>query len=183
MNDISELARILEGILGVVAFLLVFYMLMQRLCIDYARDVLFEQREAVFDLAARGVLQFGSEPYEATRDEMNGMIRLAHKLTIWRLGFHWAFGPRSATDDIEAALGQLPAPVRDQVTARLREARAAMLLFMLARSLPAMIVLIVILVAWRVSRVTKDRTLRAADRLFAQPIHEAVRSEAWMAPA
>ena len=177
MNDISELASILGGLLAVVAFLLIFYGPVQWLCVSYARDVLFEQREAVFDMAARGILQFGSEPYEATRDEMNGMIRLAHRLTIWRLGLHRAFGlPAHGMSDIELALAELPDSVRDEVTARLRQARAAMALCMLVRSLPVVIVLIPALLLWRISRVG-DKTIRAAEGLFAPRIHEAVQAE------
>jgi hypothetical protein len=56
---------------------------------DHARQSVFEQRDAIFDIAHAGDLEFGSDPYVTVRAGMNCLIRFAHRATVPRLLFHY----------------------------------------------------------------------------------------------
>jgi hypothetical protein len=83
MTEFNILA--LEGLLWLGVIVFVLYGPWQRICEDYTRDIIFEQRDRVFDLAANGDLQFGDAQYEKVRAHMNAMIRMAHCITAPRL--------------------------------------------------------------------------------------------------
>jgi hypothetical protein len=192
--EAADLAMVIEGVIALTVLIAVLYRQWQRLCIDYARDVIFEQREAIFDLAARGRLQFGSDLYEELRDEMNGMLRLAHKLTMWRLIFLILLmrraGFRSGGATIDIAIYKIADPqTRNEVTKRLQRARAAIVSMMLARSLPFLLVLLLAIGIWKFATLIGSDHIEALRRLrnkaeqwFARPIEKAVRQEVWMAP-
>ena len=75
----------LHGLLCLGVLFLFVYGPWQKLCVDYARDVMFEQRDIIFDLAAQGRLSFNDEAYAQARSTINGMIRMAHCITAPRL--------------------------------------------------------------------------------------------------
>lgn len=54
----------------------------QWVCTDYARQVLFEKRDEIFDLAAAGKLSFKSSEYRTIRRSLESSIRFAHDLTL-----------------------------------------------------------------------------------------------------
>lgn len=192
-GQVAGAAAAVEGVIALVVLLIVLYVPAQRLCVNYARDVIFEQREAVFDLAAHGRLIFGSDTYVAVRDEMNGMIRLAHKLTVWRLILLRVTMLRSEgwlqKQTIDSVVAQIAdRQTRDEVATRMRTARAAMLMMVMTRSLIWLAAFIVAIALWRlivfVARDQADalRGLRArAERWLVAPLEEAVREEKWMA--
>jgi hypothetical protein len=59
----------------------------QALCTARARQAMFERRDAIFDIAAGGRLDFDSESYRVLRKSLEGQIRYAHILTIPRFFF------------------------------------------------------------------------------------------------
>jgi hypothetical protein len=66
-------------------FLAWFYGPWQDVCTDYARQIVFEQRDKLFDLAADGKIKFESKEYRTLRASLNSVIRFAHDATIPRL--------------------------------------------------------------------------------------------------
>lgn len=53
--------------------------------IDLLRQQLFRIRDDLFQHARKGDFDFDSKAYGMTRDTLNGMIRFAHELSIWRI--------------------------------------------------------------------------------------------------
>lgn len=74
-----------EGIVSAASLLAIVYGPWQWICTDMARQAMFSERDAMFDLARRGQLDFGSPEYRMIRKEINNMIRFAHRLTWIRL--------------------------------------------------------------------------------------------------
>ena len=72
----------IAGILTVLALGVLFYGPWQWICTDMARQKAFEKRDAIFDIAARGDLDFGSAEYRNIRDALEKLIRFAHELTL-----------------------------------------------------------------------------------------------------
>lgn len=67
-----------------VALAIILYGPWQTFCTDAARQTLFEIRDELFDLGARGELPFNSAEYRTIRTSIEQNIRYAHTLTIWR---------------------------------------------------------------------------------------------------
>lgn len=67
-----------------VCVFVLFYGPWQSLCVEGARQVIFEQREKLFDLAADGRLAFDSVEYRELRDYLNKSIRFSHHMTMWQ---------------------------------------------------------------------------------------------------
>lgn len=61
-----------------------FYGPWQEVCTDYTRQIIFERRDRLFDMATSGKLDFNSEEYRTMRSTLEGCIRYAHDLT-WPL--------------------------------------------------------------------------------------------------
>ncbi|MDX8411903.1 MAG: hypothetical protein R8K46_08580 [Mariprofundaceae bacterium] len=53
--------------------------------IDLLRERLFAARGKLFDQAGSGEIEFSSSAYGMTRTTMNGMIRFAHELSVYRV--------------------------------------------------------------------------------------------------
>lgn len=108
-------------------------------CTAYTRQVIFEKRDAVFDLAVDGKLSFTSQEYRTIRLSLEKMIRFAHDLTIWR--FAWLSGAIEVTrksdeaSDLFLAIKAIPDEVvRDKVFRLVFEAHRAVLVMMLCKS-------------------------------------------------
>ena len=61
----------------------------QEVCTAYARQVVFEKRDAIFDIAAAGGLSFNSDEYRTIRILLEKTIRFAHEITVPRLVFYY----------------------------------------------------------------------------------------------
>lgn len=73
------------------AFLLyVFDFSYRKYRIDLLRFYLFRARDRLFDAAEKGVIPFDDPAYGMTRQMLNGMIRFAHELSLWRPLVIWA---------------------------------------------------------------------------------------------
>jgi hypothetical protein len=66
-------------------FVTVFYWPWQRLCVDWTRQLLFEERDKLFEMGVSGKLPFDSPIYRETREQIEGTIRLCHQLTWPRM--------------------------------------------------------------------------------------------------
>jgi hypothetical protein len=74
-------ADALLSLITLVAFVCLFYGPWQAACTDYARQLIFEKRDELFDLAYNGKLEFSSPQYRVIRSSLEAMIRFAHELT------------------------------------------------------------------------------------------------------
>jgi len=57
----------------------------QWVCTDYARQIIFEKRDRLFDLAREGAIDFSSEEYITLRRSLENLIRFCHEVTMTRL--------------------------------------------------------------------------------------------------
>ncbi|HEX6039550.1 hypothetical protein [Longimicrobium sp.] len=53
--------------------------------IDLFRQRMFAERDALFDYAAEGGIEFGHPAYTLVRSTMNGFIRFADRINVWGL--------------------------------------------------------------------------------------------------
>src|ERR1700677_3904449 len=173
MNDNTILfMHAMEGLLSAGALAIVVYWPWQKVCVDYARDVVFEQRDNLFDIAARGDIAFGSEPYEKIRASMNAMIRLAHSFTIPRMFICMYFMKRSPNttyrQELRDVVAEIENPeVRKVFEEALQRTESAMLFMMLLRS-PLTIFGTLIFVR------PLSSLRRKAERLFARPLEAVI---------
>lgn len=121
-------------------FVVWFYGPWQTLCVDWARQTMFEARNKIFDLADQGKLSFESPEYRQIRERINTSIRFAHRvswptmLTIYigirRLGIR-----RDEKDSLYAIAARIPnKAVRAEVTQHISEVSWALVLMLIARS-------------------------------------------------
>jgi hypothetical protein len=66
-------------LLSIVAIL---YGPWQSVCTDVARQLIFEQRDKLFDMAKAGRISFSSREYKDVRRGLEVLIRFAHDLTL-----------------------------------------------------------------------------------------------------
>jgi hypothetical protein len=71
--------------LCLTGFVVIFYGPWQEACTDFARQIVFEQRDKLFDMARAGKMDFTSKEYRTIRANLENMIRFAHELTMPRL--------------------------------------------------------------------------------------------------
>lgn len=71
--------------LGLFAFVGFFYSYWQTMCIDWARQLMFEERAKLVHLVLQGELSFDSPQYRGVRRQIEKNIRFLHALTWPRL--------------------------------------------------------------------------------------------------
>lgn len=128
-------ADVIAALIVVSLFLLFFYGPWQGIVVDLARQTAFEERDAVFDLAAQGKLDFNSSDYRTIRNSFNKLIRFAHELNWVRLVVH-GFGGGKQVSDVHLAIDRIEDPeTRSLVYRHLRRARYAMIAMVGGKSL------------------------------------------------
>lgn len=118
---------------------ILFYGPWQTVCTDYARQVLFEKRDAIFDMAMRGEIDFRSQEYRLSRQSLEKIIRFAHELTLPRfLIYRWYLHRANLLEgksELVSAIGEITdEETRAKVSRLVYEAQMAMLLMMFAKS-------------------------------------------------
>ncbi len=83
MNDL-QLTTALETIVAVSISSFVFFKLLPMYRVDLFRQSMFALRDELFDYARSGKIQFNDPAYVLLRALMNGFIRYAHHLTVYR---------------------------------------------------------------------------------------------------
>lgn len=114
-----------------------FYGPWQSICTDLTRQVIFERRDRLFDLALAGRLDFDSDGYRAARHTLNGMLRFAHELT-WPdmvIGLYFVQTRKLNTSRWRETLETIPAEVRDEVDELVKECSAILTGMMALKSL------------------------------------------------
>jgi hypothetical protein len=144
---ITTLMQALIGLGSLAALIVILYGPWQEICTDIARQIVFEKRDAIFDLAHSGKLSFNSREYGTIRSSLQASIRFAHELTLPRflvmaVGL-WTRHPED--NDLSRAIRRIADPVtRNQVETLVKEAYRALFLMMVAKS-PALLLLVVLL--------------------------------------
>lgn len=119
----------------------------QSACTDWARERLFACRDEIFDLAAKGEMDFDSASYRSLRRSIEGLIRFAHVLSWPRFLFTVAFSqpakrPRSGSTD--RALRQIKnLETRKKAQKQIVRAQQTVIFMMLMKSPVAIILCIV----------------------------------------
>lgn len=117
----------------------------QDMCTDFARQVMFEKRDAIFDMAAAGELDFRSKQYRTIRRSLEKSIRFAHDLTIWQVAVLGAaverMNRKADTSELRAAIDEIEnEEVRVKVQRHVFEAQRAFITMLVFKS-PVLIVL------------------------------------------
>lgn len=132
-----ETIETLEFVFSIGLLLWLFYGPWQRFILDGTRQVLFEIRDSVFDLAADGELSFESEVYQSIRDMLNKMIKYA-SFSSWThiLAFRLSRPEKLGTSP--DVLGKINALENRDLAAKLRKrymtAIAFLIMFLILRS-------------------------------------------------
>lgn len=162
----------MDSILGLISLSLLLALLYgpwQHVCTDFARQIIFEKRDAIFDLAAAGKMDFNSESYKNIRLSLERLIRFAHVLTFPRFFFLRKFSPMvsmSTPRRIEVAIAAIEdLETRKLVTEYKLDCDRALLLMMLLKSPLTLFLLIFALPFYLIlSRLWRDRTRVILDR-------------------
>jgi hypothetical protein len=145
------ITTVMQGVIGLGSFaalLVILYGPWQEICTDVARQIVFEKRDAIFDLAHSGKLSFKSREYGIIRSSLQASIRFAHELTLPRF-LVMAAGLRRRRshpedNELSRAIREISDPVtRDRVEALVKEAYRALFLMMVAKS-PVMLLLFIV---------------------------------------
>lgn len=131
-----------------IAFACLFYGPWQAVCTDVARQLIFERRDALFDLARARQLDFASPEYKAVRRIMEGMIRYAHELTWVRL---WFLSRTSVKHELPlmSAIGSIKDPVtKEKVETLLRECITVLIASMAAKSVFMAPIVTLLMIYW-----------------------------------
>ncbi|MFZ2004180.1 MAG: hypothetical protein WB697_09740 [Stellaceae bacterium] len=144
MTDIMIGVHALTGIVAAGAFLIVFYWPWQCVWADVARQVVFEKRDAIFDLALAGGISFNSREYRAIRVALEQIIRFAHAGTLPRIlvaGFSiWWHGPMPTRAPIENVIDRVNNPeTREAIRKLVKSATRTVAVTMAVRSLPVIL--------------------------------------------
>src|ERR1700722_15022347 len=115
-------ADALAALVALSLFLLFFYGPWQEIVVDVSRQIVFEKRDAVFDLAASGKLEFESTDYKIIRDSLNKLIRFAHELNWVRLAMWWNETQEEAPEAHQAIERIADPETRAKVSTYLQEA-------------------------------------------------------------
>lgn len=103
---VQELLAVWEGGVLVVFLIIGCVYFRADYGIDKFRQEMFAVRDDLFDYAARGEISFNHPAYIQLRNLANGLIRFAHRMTLWRIlamfALCWLFGlHRPPTFDAE----------------------------------------------------------------------------------
>ena len=84
MTD-SQLANVLQFSVVAIFWLIVIFKMIPEARLDSFRQRMFTIRDGLFDYAADGNIPFDHPAYLLLRAQMNGYIRFAHDLTVFRI--------------------------------------------------------------------------------------------------
>jgi len=135
-------ALVAISVLSAVIFLV--YGPWQWVCTDFARQVVFEKRDQLFDLARSGELNFKSREYRTIRSSLESSIRFAHDLTWPLLIVMWLSrkpGSDEKSELLEAVNRIEDASTRGKVVRAVNDAQRALILMVIVKSPLAIVAL------------------------------------------
>lgn len=171
------------AIATLTALCVLFYGPWQSVCTDYARQVIFEKRDVLFDMAARGEIDFGSHQYRTIRASLEKSIRFAHELTLPRFFlFRWHLRrinlKRPESELLDAANSIKDEHTRQVVQRIVIEAHTAMILSAMAKSPLTVLISLFAAILLQTTDGFKRRISKAIT-----PFGEMVQMEAEYAPS
>ncbi len=154
----------LIGLLALIGIGIVVYGPWQRVWSDFARQVLFEVRDEIFDLAAQNRLAFDSYEYRTLRLSLEKTIRYAHDLTLPRFVYHLVVHrllSQRKPSDLKTAVNEISDPeVREIVRKRVTYALSVAIAVVCIKSLLFLVIgLPILLVGIAVHAVTEKLNL------------------------
>lgn len=139
----------IEAVTGIVMLLAVgciFYGPWQWVCTDLARQIAFEKRDAVFDMALNGKLSFDSDEYKRIRRALEKSIRHAHDLTLPNfvyVMFAYKIYRKLPKTELFSALERIEdEAVREEVRKHVMQSFAYMFVFTFLKSAVGVLVII-----------------------------------------
>lgn len=85
MMDILIAVRLMRFAFGLLMVWAFFYIWLRSFFLDNLRQALFEIRDNLFDFAADGAIPFDDFCYRILRDDLNGLILFADKMSFLRI--------------------------------------------------------------------------------------------------
>ena len=155
-----DLNFLVLSILGGMALFLV-YSLWQATCVAWMRQLCFEARDEIFDLAAAGRLDFRSADYRQIRSGIETLIRFADRISWPRLlSYYITFRPRRHQSSISRAVERIvDSETQAIVRKEIHKVNGAMWMLLVARS-PVLIGLFGLFIATRCIASGVDRVRR-----------------------
>jgi hypothetical protein len=83
----AQITSMVEIVVCLIFLLVLFLRLLPAYRLDSFRQNVFALRDELFDYAAAGNISFNDPAYRLLRQSMNGFIRYAHQLSLFRLVF------------------------------------------------------------------------------------------------
>src|SRR5271169_5718257 len=143
----------------------------QAVCTDYARQIVFEKRDAIFDLACDGKLSFNSAEYRTIRALIEKNIRFAHELTLPSFFVFWATlmlrNHKIRKPEIQIAIDNIEdSETREHVRDLVEQAIDALIIMMIAKSPTTMLSFVPIAVLAFVAHLGRGvlRAMRSRSR-------------------
>ena len=183
----------LECLLALAALGFILYGPWQWVCTDYGRQILFEKREALFDFAHEGKIEFDSVEYQTLRLSLETLIRFSHEITVMKFLFlAWALKLQSKeeakSNRIDQAINKITQrDTRHEIHRLFREAHLVVVSMMIFKS-PLLIIILISLSPFVVFGILAATALGAIHRWwsaighFAQIIGNTVQAEANLSP-
>jgi len=162
------------------AFVVLFYGPWQEACTDFARQIVFEQRDKLFDMAREGRMKFDSNEYRTIRISMENMIRFAHELTLPRL-IYMSFFIRNSSDRGHTSILVAVANVKDEhvrndIVELLNKSYLTLIVMMAFKSLICVALLPIIAITGAVARAFG--TISSACKTYVMKTGELIQLEA-----
>ncbi|WP_316228579.1 hypothetical protein [Bradyrhizobium sp. SZCCHNR2023] len=128
----------LVSLLVLAALMVFIYGPWQWICTDFARQLVFEKRDEIFDMAADGEFSFKSREYKTIRSSLEACIRYAHDLT-WPSFVFLALSRKgrdhlTERSSLHEAVDALPEHIRDRVREKVTVAMVALIVMAVAKS-------------------------------------------------
>jgi hypothetical protein len=123
-------------LVAVFIFICIFYGPWQGLCIDWARQSMFEARDQIFDAAAAGLIAFDSNEYKTLRCSIERMIRFCHEISWPRLVLFYVLFDKTESTELRDAVDGLQSDKAKEISLRaMRKVARAILLCLTCRSI------------------------------------------------
>jgi hypothetical protein len=124
----------------------------QAICTEFARQLMFETRDAIFDLADHDSdWSFDNREYRIIRSGLERLIRFAHELTLPSMLFFWVFvrsSIRNEKPELLRAVDRIPDnALRQKVSDLVNQALRAASIMMIAKSPITVLMAIVLAIA------------------------------------
>lgn len=141
----------MNALLGLLILLLIgilVYGPWQNVCTAYARQIMFEKRDAIFDLAHAGKLEFNSREYRTIRTLLERSIRFAHEATLPGFFFFWGMlawrGEKIQKPELQVVIERIADPETRMRVQELAYGAIDALLFMTIAKSPVAVALLLI---------------------------------------